>query len=140
MVKVIAPGFGRTGTTSLKEALEILGFGPAYQMQEIFFKRPFHVSLWRDAVRGNANWNKIFKDYGSITDFPASSFYKDIYKEYPNAKFILTERDFDSWYNSAYKTIYTLQNSFFGFAKYTLRPNLLKMVDETVWKRVFRGS
>lgn len=139
-VQVIAPGFGRTGTTSLTKALEILGFGPAYQMQEILYRRPSHVSLWRDAAAGKPEWKRIFNGYGSITDFPACSFYKEIMLTYPDAKIVLTERDFDSWYNSASNTIYKMQNSFFGIAKYIIRPNLLKMVNETVWDRVFKGK
>src|SRR5689334_16327222 len=35
-LKVIGAGFGRTGTMSLKLALEQLGFGPCYHMIEVF--------------------------------------------------------------------------------------------------------
>jgi len=34
-LKVIGAGFGRTGTTSLQKALEILGVGPCYHLNEI---------------------------------------------------------------------------------------------------------
>jgi hypothetical protein len=47
-VKVIGAGFGRTGTMSLKVALETLGFGPCYHMIEVF-EHPEHVGFWQAA-------------------------------------------------------------------------------------------
>ena len=44
-LQVIGAGFGRTGTTSLKKALEILGFGPCYHMQTAM-TRPHHPYFW----------------------------------------------------------------------------------------------
>ena len=44
-LKVIGAGFGRTGTLSLKIALERIGFGPCYHMMEVF-PRPDHVAKW----------------------------------------------------------------------------------------------
>src|SRR5919107_2308805 len=52
-VKVIGAGFGRTGTASLKAALEELGFGPCYHMTEVF-ANPEHVDFWLAAWRGEA--------------------------------------------------------------------------------------
>ena len=45
-LEVIGPGFGRTGTASLKRALEILGFGPCHHMEEIF-AHPEQVPHWQ---------------------------------------------------------------------------------------------
>src|SRR3954451_14109512 len=50
-LEVIGAGFGRTGTMSLKVALETLGFGPCYHMSEVF-ANPEHVQLWRVAAQG----------------------------------------------------------------------------------------
>ena len=36
-LKVVGAGFGRTGTLSLKTALERIGFGPCYHMMRSFF-------------------------------------------------------------------------------------------------------
>ena len=49
-MKIIGAGFGRTGTTSLKAALEELGYGPCYHMTEVF-EHPEHVPLWEAAAR-----------------------------------------------------------------------------------------
>ena len=50
---VIGAGFGRTGTTSLKAALEQLGFDPCYHMMEVI-KNPSHVPFWEAVHRGEA--------------------------------------------------------------------------------------
>ena len=52
-MKVIGAGFGRTGTLSVKAALEALGFGPCYHMVEVFDK-PRHVELWQAAAEGKS--------------------------------------------------------------------------------------
>jgi hypothetical protein len=41
-LEVIGAGFGRTGTMSIKVALEQLGYGPCYHMIELF-EHPEHV-------------------------------------------------------------------------------------------------
>jgi Sulfotransferase domain len=50
-LKVIGAGFGRTGTLTLKLALEQLGFGPCYHMVEVF-KNPQAIGWWLDAANG----------------------------------------------------------------------------------------
>jgi Sulfotransferase domain len=55
-VRIIGAGFGRTGTMSLKVALERLGFGPCYHMTEVF-AHPEHAGFWISARRGEpADW------------------------------------------------------------------------------------
>src|SRR5215213_5307083 len=59
-VEVIGAGFGRTGTMSLKVALEELGFGPCYHMSELF-EYPEYVERWEAAVRGEpVDWGELF--------------------------------------------------------------------------------
>src|SRR5919202_5813819 len=75
-MKVIGAGFGRTGTMSLKVALEELGFGPCYHMTEVF-EHPEHVPLWEAAIAGEPlNWEKIFESYQAAVDWPTVAFYK----------------------------------------------------------------
>jgi hypothetical protein len=105
---VIGAGFGRTGTMSLKVALEKLGFGPCYHMSEVF-AHPEHVESWRAAAQGKeVDWEQIFGGYRATVDWPACSFYGELMEKYPDAKVILTVRDPQRWYESAYNTIYTL--------------------------------
>jgi len=103
-LEVIGAGFGRTGTTSLKAALEELGFDPCY---EDLFGHPEHVQLWEAAARGKSvDWNDLFGGYRATTDWPACSFYEELMHSYPEAKVILTVRDPNRWYESIYNTVY----------------------------------
>jgi hypothetical protein len=105
-LEVIGAGFGRTGTQSLKAALEELGFDPCYHMSELFV-HPEHVELWGAAARGKSvDWNKILGGYRATTDWPACSFYEELMQSYPDAMVILTLRDPNRWYESTYNTVY----------------------------------
>ncbi len=104
---VIGAGFGRTGTLSLKKALEILGYDPCYHMTESLDN--FHIPFWERVYCGEKfSWNEIFDKYKATTDFPVCSYWDDILKEYPDSKVILTVRSPESWYKSFDETIYSL--------------------------------
>lgn len=105
-LKIIGAGFGRTGTLSMKLALEQLGFGPCHHMVEVFGK-PDHIALWQDAADGKAvNWEDIFNGYLSAVDWPACYFWRELSGLYPDAKVLLTLRDPEKWYDSAIATIF----------------------------------
>jgi len=96
---------GRTGTLSLKSALELLGLGPTYHMVEVI-DHPEHGAAWhRTAHGGPIEWN-IFDGYQSILDWPAAAYWREIAAHYPQAKVILSLRDPESWYKSVTDTIY----------------------------------
>ncbi len=145
-MKVIGAGFGRTGTMSLKAALEKLGFGPCYHMTELF-KHPSHGKFWeRAARRDTVDWREIFRDYGSAVDWPACSFYGELMEEYPEAKVILTVRDPVRWHESTMKTIYNASNPESGSPFFRLVgifvPRMKKtgrMVNELIWRGTFDG-
>jgi len=103
-IKVIGAGFGRTGTASLKLALEQLGFGPCYHMSEVF-DHPEYIPLWVQAGKGNADWDTIFKGYHACVDFPACTHYKALMEFYPDAKVVLSMRDAGRWFESVNETI-----------------------------------
>jgi len=105
-LEIIGAGFGRTGTQSLKLALEILGFGPCYHMTEVF-QNIEHVPLWAAATRGEpSDWETIFESYASTVDWPGSAFWRDLAALNPDAKILLSYRDSDAWYDSFHNTIY----------------------------------
>jgi hypothetical protein len=106
-LKVIGAGFGRTGTMSLKTALEALGVGPCYHMVEVF-KNPEAPNWWYEAAQdpAKADWAKIFQGYASTVDWPNATYYKELAAAYPDAKVILTERDPDQWFESTQATIF----------------------------------
>ena len=104
-LRVIGAGFGRTGTFSLKQALETLGFSKCYHMAEVAVN-PSHVRLWRAAWRGAARWDELFEGYAAAVDWPTAAFWPRLMQVYPDAKIVLTVRDADSWFESAWRTIF----------------------------------
>ena len=105
MLQVIGAGFGRTGTFTLKNALEMLGLSPCYHMVEVF-GQPSHDGLWTQAADGRLDdWEQIFAGYRATVDWPACAFYASLAERYPEARVILTVRDPESWYRSAAATI-----------------------------------
>jgi hypothetical protein len=104
-LKVIGTGLGRTGTLSLKAALEQLGFGPCYHMMEVF-PRPDHVAQWTKAARGErVDWDHLFTGFPATVDWPSAHFWRDLARQYPEAKIIHTERDGEAWWKSFSQTI-----------------------------------
>ena len=107
-MKVIGAGFGRTGTTSLKAALEKLGFDPCYHMTEVF-ANPEHANFWTAAWCGEpVDWDGVLGDYEAAVDWPACTFYEELMQRHPDAKVLLSVRDPDRWYESTRSTIYEL--------------------------------
>jgi Sulfotransferase domain len=105
-MKVIGAGYGRTGTLSLKAALERLGFGPCYHMVELM-RHPEHGPLWRSALGGETvDWRDVFSGYEATTDWPACNFWRELADAYPEAKVILTLRDPERWWNSIDSTVF----------------------------------
>jgi hypothetical protein len=110
--RVIGAGFGRTGTASLKRALERLGFGPCHHMEEVI-RRPAEVPTWERAARGEKiDWKIFMRGWGSCVDFPSSLYYRELMDAFPDAKVVLTTREAASWYESMTQTIVPLMTRF----------------------------
>ncbi|MBD0362524.1 MAG: sulfotransferase family protein [Coleofasciculus sp. C3-bin4] len=106
MLKVVGAGLGRTGTKTLKLALERLFGKPCYHMAEVF-SHPEHIPLWRAAARGESvDWSVIFEGYIATVDWPSSSFWLELSTLYPDSLILLSYRDADSWWQSANSTIF----------------------------------
>ena len=104
-LKILGAGFGRTGTHSLKLALEMLGFAPCHHMYEVR-KSPKQIAFWAAAARGETlGWDVVFAGYAAQVDWPASFFWKELSDHFPDAKVILTTRDPEAWYASICRTI-----------------------------------
>lgn len=104
-LKVIGAGLGRTGTLSLKLALEHIGFGKCYHMSEMLANVRAHLPLWIESAKGDPHWPAIFDGYRSSTDYPGCMFWRELMKEYSDAKVILTTRDPDKWFESVSATV-----------------------------------
>lgn len=141
-MKVIGSGFGRTGTLSLKKALEEIGYGPCYHMEEVL-KRPSHIALWQQAANGQpVEWQALFADFQATVDFPASVIYKELLALYPEAKVIHTVRDPQRWYDSTYATIYQAKDLFPAWLLKTV-PFLRGFIDlqnKLIWNSLFEGQ
>ncbi|MCH7662727.1 MAG: sulfotransferase family protein [Chloroflexi bacterium] len=139
-MQIIGAGFGRTGTMSLKAALEQIGFGPCYHMLEVL-KHPSHIGGWLAAAEGEqVDWDGLLGNYQAGLDYPLSVFYKELLAVYPEAKVILTVRDPQRWYESTLETIY--QGA--ALPDWVLRilppyRDFIKMVRMAVWEGLFEG-
>ena len=105
---IIGVGVGRTGTYSLKLAINQLGLGPCFHMEEVLKNMAAQVPLWAEALEGRADWEAIYKGFPSAVDWPTAGFFRELLKNYPSAKFVLTERSPESWADSFGSTIYKL--------------------------------
>ena len=105
-VKVFGAGIGRTGTMSLKLALERLGVGPCHHMIEVLGNMSSQLPLWQEAVAGRPDWDAIYQGYQSAVDWPTARFYRELHAAYPDAKFVLGYRSPKSWAESFSHTIY----------------------------------
>jgi hypothetical protein len=137
-IEVIGAGFGRTGTLSLKLALEQLGFDKCYHMMEIF-GHPEHVSLWHAAARGEAiDWDSLYQGYRATVDWPACAFWAEQLAHYPDAKVVLTERDPEGWHDSVMNTIYPASQAQRASDDPGARA-WADMVFELIWEGTFQG-
>jgi len=136
-LKVVGAGFGRTGTHSLKLALEKLGFGPCYHMAEVF-THPGHAEAWLALAEGRSHdFGSVLAGYRSAVDFPVVHFWRELAKANPGAKVILTERDPKVWYESARRTIFPRMAMDPDTAEY---PTQLRMAQRIVKLLTFGGN
>lgn len=139
-LEVIGAGFGRTGTLSMKKALEELGYRKTHHMNDVL-TNPKQVELWHEVGLGKPpQWDRIFDGYMACVDFPSATYYRELLAHYPDAKVVLTVRDFDRWYESASNTIFRMTQV--GPSWLNLVPaarTAREMTDATVWDRVFAG-
>ena len=104
-LKVIGSGFGRTGTMSLKMALEQLGFGPCHHMVECMGD-PSKVANWQKVAAGQAvSWDEVFEGYAAQVDWPGCHVWRQLADHYPDAKVLHSVRPEESWWNSYSQTI-----------------------------------
>jgi len=104
-LSVIGAGFGRTGTMSIKMALEQLGLGPCHHMEEVF-KNPEQLSYWQAAAdRLPVEWEDVFSGYNSAIDWPSTHYWRELADIYPDSKILLSLRPADRWWGSFSGTI-----------------------------------
>ena len=100
--RVIGLGFQKTGTTTLREALRILGYNPKDWVPGVFMP----------VLRGNidqAIWR--VRKYDALEDLPWYIIYRELDQRLPGSKFILTLRDEESWFKSVSRHIGDLRSA-----------------------------
>ena len=106
MLQVVGAGVGRTGTHSLKIALEQLLGGKCHHMIEVI-GRPEQVPIWTEAIDGGEiDWIELMKPYSAQVDWPGASFWPELSRANPEALVILSTRDPDKWFTSCTNTIF----------------------------------
>lgn len=105
-IQVVGAGVGRTGTHSLKMALEQLLGAPCHHMIEVF-GQPEQIAGWTDAIEGRpVDWPTLLERFGAIVDWPGASFWPELSSAFPDALVLLSVRDPEGWYTSASNTIF----------------------------------
>jgi len=110
-LRIIGAGLGRTGTLSLKLALEHLRLGRCYHAMELAAHLRQALPLWNAAIDGHADWETLFAGYTATVDYPGCCFWPQLIAHYPQAKVILTVRDADAWFDSVRSTIFASDGS-----------------------------
>ncbi|TKA64503.1 hypothetical protein B0A55_13652 [Friedmanniomyces simplex] len=107
-MEVICPGYSRTGTLSMRKALEILGFSEPYHFSS-FYDNLQDCDMWLQLMNakyegkgtyGKEDFDKLLGHCGAVTDMPCHLFAEELIEWYPEAKVVLVERNIDSWFRS----------------------------------------
>ncbi|MBT4161110.1 MAG: sulfotransferase family protein [Gammaproteobacteria bacterium] len=110
-MRVIGAGLGRTGTNSLKIALEILLQGPCYHMFELW-QNPEDVAIWQSAVNDEpVDWQKFLSRWVATVDWPGAPLFDQMAAAFPDALVLLSIRDGEEWYQSANNTIFSVMRN-----------------------------
>lgn len=105
-LEIIGTGLARTGTMSLKMALEHLTGDKCFHMIELL-KAPKRIEIVKKGYKTNTiEWEKFYEGYSSAVDYPTCLYYKELTKKNENIKVIHTTREFESWYESVKETVY----------------------------------
>lgn len=135
-LEIIGAGFGRTGTYSLKAALELVGFGPCHHMSEVIGD-PEQIRLWTDAANRSPDWASIFAGFRAAVDFPVAAYWQEVLAATPGAKVILSERDPEDWYGSFSQTILPLILDKAAWPEY--RRPWFEMIDKVIIGKALSG-
>ena len=139
-LKIIGVGFGRTGTYSMKLALEQLGFGPCHHMYEVIGQKG-QAQYWQAAKEGKlTDWQTVFQGFQATVDWPGAAFWQQITDTFPDARVLLTIRSPESWYNSISKTIFPYLEQRLADLPSGYGGEVVRMAHELIIGGVFAGN
>ncbi|HEV3379327.1 MAG TPA: sulfotransferase [Thermoleophilaceae bacterium] len=143
-MQVIGAGFGRTGTMSLKAALERLGFGPCFHMIDLI-RDPTPLPYWQAAADGEkVDWTEALDGWESTIDWPGCTFWEEMAEIWPDAPVLLSVRDPEAWYRSTYNSIHeakemALRGELQGNTEEPPDPAVMQMINGLIWNGTFKG-
>jgi hypothetical protein len=143
-VKVIGAGFGRTGTMSLKAALEQLGAGPCFHMIDII-RDPTPLPYWQAAADGERiDWKEALDGWEASVDWPGCTFYKEQMETWPDAPVLLTVREPEAWYRSVSNSIHAakemaMRGELQPPEENPPSPEVMRMINGLIWDGTFHG-
>lgn len=140
--QVIVAGMSRTGTESMKRALEILYNGPAYHMSEVL-NQPQHLQFWSNLVFERikpepSDWKRLFRGYVATTDMPSAYYFRELTTVFPRAKVVLTVRDENDWFESYCRLLKAIHR--FRYLRFLPPLNKFWPFGQRLHKLVFGGS
>jgi len=148
-IQVIGAGMARTGTLSLKLALEQLGYIKCHHMMEVM-QSPANLVYWNEMeANRTTDFDAMLKGYQAIVDFPGSLYFKELFQQYPDAKVVLSVRDAEKWYESVHNTIFQVPK---GLEKLKMQikglfdpkvKNVLNVYDfagRAIWGNLFKNN
>lgn len=150
-LQIIGSGLARTGTMSLKQALEHLLDTPCFHVIELM-KQPKRVSYLKERYKkGTTNWDAFYDGFGVAVDYPTCLYFEELLVKYPNAKVIHTIREPESWYESVYNTVYRGvpkgAKDIFRLIKTSLTSKDMRQLapvfqhnEKIIWKEQFEGK
>lgn len=149
-LKIIGAGYGRTGTASMCEALNLLGF-PCYHMHEVINNEAnkSHVNFWLQVANGNPgqqfDWEQVFANYTATVDNPGCCVWEELWQSYPDAKILLTlhPKGAEAWYESTMNTIYFTEKMWQFKLLELLTPfgrKFGQMTHKLIWQRSHKNT
>ena len=103
---IVGASLGRTGTYSLKLALERLGFAPCLHMSDLAAD-PALAGMWLEELScARPDWQRLLEGYRAVVDWPGCNYVASLLEHFPDAKVIYCERPFEDWFASLQQTIF----------------------------------
>lgn len=145
---MIGVGFGRTGTMSLKAALEELGAGPCFHMIDLIMgeDKQRDLEYWIKIADGEpVDWDEVFEPWEATVDWPAASKWRELVDAFPDIPVLLNVRDFDGFYKSCTNTILAVkQAAQAGELEQDANreqpaPELWGVIEKLIWQGDFQG-
>ena len=132
IMKIICAGFPKTGTKSMANALSQLGYSVHDFEEHLEYNLDNYVKFF-DGDIGEEVFGEMYRDVDAVVDQPACTIWNILFKQFPEAKVILMERDSaESWFRSYYGMFEYYRRNFFSYFQY-LKPYLSKTHKKIGW-------